>query len=136
MTASATPEFGPSIGESEALDVNPDTFNHSAHMFVAWSYLQHYDLATSIQRYRKTLMQLTRKFDVPDKFHETITWFYLITIAERIEEHGTDKWRSFVRTNSNLFTTKPSLISQFCSNELIASDRARRAFLLPPPYLS
>jgi hypothetical protein len=71
-----------------------------------------------------------------DKFHEIITWFYLITIAERIEEQGTDEPQSFVRTNPDLFATKPSLISQFYSNELIASDRTRRAFLLPQPYQS
>jgi len=130
MTA-ATAKFGPSIGEFEALEVNPETFNHAAHLFVAWSYLQKHDLSTSIQRYRETLKRLTRKLGVPDKFHETITWFYLIVIAERIEDQGIGDWPFFVENNPDLFAVNPTLISQFYSSEQIASEKARRTFLLP-----
>jgi len=105
-------------------------------MFFAGSYLQQYDLSTSIQRYRETLKQLTRKFGGCRQIPRNHYLVLLITIAERIEEQGTDEPQSFVRTNPDLFATKPSLISQFYSNELIASDRIWRAFLLPQPYQS
>ena len=73
MKTSKLSETGPTISAFEALEVDPETFNHAAHMFVAWSYLQKYDLSTSLPRYRETLKRLTRKLGVPDKFHETIT---------------------------------------------------------------
>ena len=133
MTTVESVQRGPSLSDFEALRIDPETFNHAAHMFVAWSYLLKYDLATSIQRYRETLQRLTRKFGVPGKFHETITWFYMIVIAERMADQDDDNWQDFVSAHPDLFTREPSLISRFYSDELIASDRARQTFLLPQP---
>ncbi len=35
---------GPTIEQFEALDIVPGDFNHEAHIYVAWSYLQQFDL--------------------------------------------------------------------------------------------
>jgi len=74
---------GPSIAEFESLDIDPNHFDHEAHVYVAWAYLQKFGLLASIDRYSTVLQRLTMKFGVPEKYHETITWFYLLATAER-----------------------------------------------------
>ncbi len=131
--APADPSLGPSISDFEALKFDPEGFDHSAHMYVAWSYLKDHDLATTSMRYRATLKRLTRKLGVPEKYHETVTWFYLTIIAERMECQKQVDWQAFVARNADLFARNPSLIRKFYADDVLASERARRSFVLPQP---
>ena len=134
MNSATESELGPSIRAFEAMDFDAEKFDHSAHLYVAWSYLRRHDLSTASRRYRDTLKKLTRKLGVPDKYHETITWFYLIVIAERLADQECNDWHEFVASNSDLFARNPSLICQFYADEVINSDRARQSFVLPQPH--
>jgi len=122
---------GPSIGQFEALEVLPGEFDHEAHIFVAWSYLKEFDLLSSIDRYRSVLKRLTRKFGVPDKYHETITWFYLVSVAERATGEAAVNWHIFKTQNADLFVRNPSVIRRFYSDARLKSDVARTTFVLP-----
>lgn len=134
QTLPAEPESGhpgPTLEQFEALDVVPAEFDHEAHIYVAWSYLQRFDLLTSIDRYRSVLRRLTQKFGVPDKYHETITWFYLIDVAERAKNSAASDWSSFKQRNPELFVRNPAIIRRFYSETRLMSDEARRTFVLP-----
>ena len=122
---------GPTIEQFEALDIVPGNFNHEAHIYFAWSYLQRFDLLTSIERYRSALRRLTEKFGVPDKYHETITWFYLIGVAERAIGEAASDWSRFRDQNPELFARNPSIIRRFYSESRLASEAAKRTFVLP-----
>lgn len=124
-------EPGPSIEQFEALEVVPGEFDHEAHIYVAWSYLKRFDLLASIDRYRSVLKRLTRKFGVPDKYHETITWFFLIGVAERATGEAALDWHSFKAQNADLFVRNPSVIRRFYSDTRLNSDAARKTFVLP-----
>ena len=45
---------GPEIEAFETLQFDVASFNHEAHVCVAWCYLQQYDPLESISRYRRT----------------------------------------------------------------------------------
>lgn len=122
---------GPTIERFEALDIVPTDFDHEAHIYVAWSYLQRFDLLTSIERYRSVLRRLTEKFGVPDKYHETITWFYLIGVAERAMGEAATDWSRFRDQNPELFARNPSIIRRFYSESRLTSEAAKRTFVLP-----
>ncbi len=122
---------GPTIEAFEGLQVDPAHFDHKAHVYVAWSYLQDYDLLSSIQRYRSTLKRLTEKLGVPAKYHETITWFFMVIVAERIDRDPPGDWVAFVRRNPDLFTRAPGILGKFYSSDRLDSATARRQFLLP-----
>lgn len=118
-----------SIEAFERGDVDPGQFDHDAHVFVGWSYLQKYDLNVSIGRFCVALRRLTKKLGVESKYHETITWFFLILIAERQKE--SNDWQSFRRHNADLFATRPSIIGAYYSNERLNSSIARAQFVMP-----
>ncbi len=61
------------IADFERGDVDAEQFDHEAHVFVAWSYLQKYQLQESIARFCKALRKLTKKLGVASKYHETIS---------------------------------------------------------------
>jgi hypothetical protein len=122
-------QFSISLEDFECANVDPEQFDHEAHVFVAWSYLQKYELDESIERFSSALRRLTRKLGVESKYHETITWFFLILIAER---QGKSKdWLSFKRGNPDLFTTQPSIIRAYYSDERLGSPTARSQFVMP-----
>ncbi len=118
-----------SIDDFERGDVDAEQFDHEAHVFVAWSYLQKYELEESITRFCEALRNLTRKLGVETKYHETITWFFMILIAER--KTGSKDWQSFKRRNADLFSTQPSIIRAYYSSERLGSSIARTQFIMP-----
>ena len=71
------------------------------------------------------------KLGVPGKYHDTITWFYLLIIAERRNRDGGDDWPTFRRANDDLFSRDDNVLGRYYSKELLASDEARNNFILP-----
>lgn len=122
---------GPSIDEFEKHAFEVEGFDHEAHLFVAWQYLQQYDLLESIDRFRQTLISLTRNLGIPDKYHETITWFFMIAVAEGACGSAKTDWARFKQENSALFRRSPGVIRDYYSEERLMSDAARSSFLLP-----
>ena len=119
------------FAEFKAATVNPEEFDHEAHVLVAWRYLQADDLLVAIEKYSDALKTLTRKLGVEGKYHETITWFYMIAVAERLEKSTRGAWLDFKSVNNDLFAREPSLIQQFYSDAHLMSETARRVFVLP-----
>lgn len=115
--------------ESGAIDAGG--FGHEAHILVGWWYLQEHDLLAAITRFTDTIRRLTRKLGVEAKYHETITWFYLIKIAERLNDADAADWPAFKAANADLFTWKPGLLETCYSAELLASAAAKSRFVLP-----
>ncbi|MDH3440836.1 MAG: hypothetical protein OEM63_08800 [Gammaproteobacteria bacterium] len=122
---------GPSLAEFEAHAFDVESFDHEAHLYVAWLYLQQYDLLESLDRFRSTLIRLTRKLGIPGKYHETITWFYMIAVAEGAIGPARDNWELFKGRNPAIFRRSPGLIRDYYSEGRLMSDEARTTFLLP-----
>jgi len=125
------PNPGPSLQQFEALDFDPDTFDHEAHVYVAWCYVRECELLEAIRRCRDTLRRLTTRLGIPDKYHETITWFYLVAVAEAASGSAVHDWWQFKRANPALFRRSPSIVRRFYSEGRLMSDLARSSFVLP-----
>lgn len=117
------------IDAFEQLNFDAGTFDHATHIYVAWLYLGRVGLQETIARYSATLRRLTRKLGVPEKYHETTTWYLLVTIAERTRE-GED-WSGFCRRNPDLFGNVRALLLRRYSAERLDSPLAQRRFVLP-----
>ena len=124
---------GPGLDEFEALEFDVEAFDHSAHVYVAWQYVRRYDLADAIVRYRDTLKRLTASIGIPEKYHETITWFFVILIAERTRLAPGQSWDAFSTANSDLFSRRPGIIEGYYPEATLRSSEARAHFMLPPP---
>jgi hypothetical protein len=125
------PAAGPTLEEFESGDYNPGTFNHRAHVYVAWCYLSRYPLAEAIQRFTVALRRLTMRLGQSSKYHETVSWFFLIEIASRRNARTADNWQTFASENEDLLLHGGSLLRRYYSKALLDSARAREQFVLP-----
>lgn len=107
-------------------------FRHQDHVRLAWLMLVLDDLPEALRRFREGLRRYASSLGKPGLYHETITVAYLLLIHERQERgpRGED-FEAFARRNSDLLTWRPSVLARYYRDLTLASDLARRTFLLP-----
>lgn len=99
-----------SIAMFEAGDIDPEQFTHEAHVHVGWLYVREFGVSEAISRFDAALRQLVTKLGAVDKYHATLTWFFLLLIAERID--GDEPWQLFKNRNMDLLASK-KILSRF-----------------------
>ena len=127
---STKPRF-PTVAEFERGELDPEAFVHEAHVYVAWELINECPLAEAIERFAAALRRLTRALGQEAKYHETITWFFMILTAERQAALGAKNWDIFAGANPDLLTNSQSMLARYYSAERLWSPLARRQFLLP-----
>ncbi len=127
LNALANPDI--TLENFEASEIDPDRFDHEAHVYVGWLYLGEYELPEAIARFDAGLKRLVAKLGAETKYHATLTWFFLLLIAERIE--ADEPWQVFRHRNDDLIGGSKKLLSRYYSEECLFSDRARERFVLP-----
>ena len=132
MNGATQPEFD--IDAFERGDIDPGSFDHAAHVYLAWCYLERFPLPDALQKFDAALQRLTAQLGVPGKYHATITWFFLLLIAERRSAECTSEpgaaWVQFCQRNPDLFDSQ-GLLQRYYRRQTLASGRARRSFVLP-----
>ena len=127
----AAPAYLPAIADFEAGAIDARLFDHRAHLHVGWCYLRQYPLAEAIARFTAALRSLTLRLGAEAKYHETVSWFFMIVIAERMADAPAGDWEAFRDANRDLFGNAGDLLHRHYSTACLASARARRHFVLP-----
>jgi len=116
----------------EAGEAPPDGFHHREHVRVAWWYARQQAWHVALAKFRDALRRFAIAQGKPDLYHETITTAFLVLIAERLDGDARDwTWEEFAARNADLLTWRPSILDRYYQPETLASDRARRTFVLP-----
>jgi len=110
-------------------DIDPDRFDHEAHVYAGWLYVNEFPLAEALAKFDAALRRLVTKVGAEGKYHATLTWFFLLLIAERVEKD--EPWRSFRDRNDDLMTDSRSVLLRYYSEEFLFSPTAREQFVLP-----
>jgi hypothetical protein len=106
-------------------------FHHREHVRVAWNYLRAHPLPEALGRFCGGLRRFAESQGAPGLYHETITVAYLLLINERLIDHDDLEWDAFAAVNQDLLAWRPSVLDRLYMAETLASDRARRVFLMP-----
>lgn len=115
----------------EGCEIAGDNFHHRDHVRLAWVYLREMTLLDALKRFTESLKRFAIHNGVPNLYHETITWAYLLLIHERMERNPTVDFETFEVANPDLFAWKPSILDRYYDRETLDSDLARRTFLMP-----
>ena len=129
MKAVATPAV--SIEALESASIDAESFNHESHVYVAWLYLEQWQLNEAMQRFCAAIRSLTLKLGAETKYHETITCFFMQLINQRRSAMQERSWFVFRRENADLIENATTTLSRYYSKKLLASELARQHFLLP-----
>lgn len=129
MNTAIMPELSIEAFESGSIDA--EAFDHESHVYIAWLYLERYSLTEAIARFAAAIKQITESLGQVDKYHETITWFFVLLIAERRSMAGACDWLQFRHRNKDVCANPGAILNQYYSQDALASTQARRSFMLP-----
>ena len=108
-----------------------DQFHHRQHVQVAWMFIQKYGMPQALAEFSTAIKRFADAKGATGLYHETITWAFLLLIAERQAKCGAETWEAFAAANADLLVWKPSILERYYSSEVLKSDLARRVFLFP-----
>lgn len=111
--------------------VAAESFHHADHLRLAFAYLRRYQGLEALGRFSAGLQRFAAAQGKADRYHETITWAYLLLIRERMARAGDVSWKEFAEQNADLFRWKDGVLSTLYRPETLASELARRMFVLP-----
>ena len=118
----------------ESGELLPDQFHHTQHVRAAWIYLNRYPILEAISRFCGTLRAFATALGKPDRYHETITWAYLLLINERIQRSaGAAGWEHFAASNPDLLDWTSPIVRRYYSQDILDSPLARKVFVMPDP---
>src|SRR5689334_8836317 len=115
----------------EATTLAGDQFDHEAHVRVGWWYLRHLPIGIAIDKFQRGIRAFAAAQGAPHKYHETITIAYMLLIAERLSGIERLDWAAFAARFPELLEKSPPLVSKYYAPEVLTSDRARGAFVMP-----
>jgi hypothetical protein len=107
------------------------SFPHREHVRMAFEMLRRHDFAETVLHYSRALRAMAQQAGKPQAFHQTVTIAFLSLIAERLEGGQWDDFAAFSRDNPDLLDK--GTVARWYRPERLASERARRTFLLPEP---
>lgn len=109
-----------------------DTFHHEDHVRLAFDYVCRYPVLEAVQRFSDALKCFAAAQGKAERYHETITWAYLLLIHERVARAGrVQSWEQFAECNADLLLWKDGVLSTLYRRETLDSDFARHVFVLP-----
>jgi hypothetical protein len=120
------------LRDFEDAPISGRAMSHRDHVQLAWLYLCRETLLEALARFTAWARSLAAARGRPDKYHETLTWGYVILINERMERTGREMdWEAFAVAHPDLFDWPGTILEKYYDPETLESDLARRAFLLP-----
>ena len=125
------------IRQLEACTLSEDEFHHAGHLRAAWLYLTRLTVTQAIARLSEVLRSYAASRDKGDRYHETITWAYLLIMNERIHRsNAAATWEQFAAANPDMFDWQNSILRHYYRPETLSSPLARQTFLMPDRCLS
>lgn len=115
----------------EACTLPASSFHHADHVRLAFLYLREEPLLPALQRYVTNLRRFADAHGATGLYHETITYAFMFVIHERMQRGSFDDFDTFADLNPDLLTWKPSVLDRYYTPETLASERARRSFVMP-----
>jgi len=114
-------------------EVDPGSFPHREHVRMGFEMLRRHNFEEAALHYCRALRAMTARAGKPMAFHLTMTIAFLALIAERMEATQYSDFASFAGGNPDLIDK--SALQRWYRPERLATDAARRTFLLPDPRL-
>jgi hypothetical protein len=121
----------PDLGRFLRGEIAAASFPHREHVRMAFEMLRRHDFAETVLHFSRALRSMARQAGKPQAFHQTVTIAFLSLIAERLDGGRWEDFGAFARDNPDLLDK--GALARWYRPERLASERARRTFLLPEP---
>jgi len=121
------------VAAFEAGTLDPARFDHRLHLELAWTYLQCHGFPEGALRFRQHLRAYVARVGAEAKYHETLTWAYLLLLNEELSLRSApdEPFDAMIRRRPDLLDHRNGAIARCYSKSQLDSPDARRVFLLP-----
>lgn len=89
----------------------------------------------ALEKFSAALKRFAVARGKPQLYNETITYAYFFLIRERMASCEGSGWEEFASQNTDLLTWKEGILSRYYCDDTLASDLARKVFVLPDKNL-
>lgn len=120
----------------EDMSLPAAVFDHRQHVRVAWLFVRRDGMPDALGTFSAALRRFADGKGAQELFHVTVTWAYLLLINERDQLCPHACWESFAARNADLLSWKPSILDAYYTSNVLWSDRARQAFVMPDRVLA
>ena len=111
-------------------EIANENFHHASHLHVAWVYLaESSSVQQAASKMRNTLRRFAAAAGKPQKYHETITLFWVHVLSRAYAASGGEPLEEIVNANPQLLEKNFPL--DYYSAQRIFSDEARTSWLEP-----
>ena len=105
-------------------------FRHASHLHVAWVYLtESSSMQQAANKMRDTLRRFAATAGKPEKYHETITLFWIELLSSAYTATRGGRLEDIVRANPHLL--EKNFLLAYYSVERLFSDEARSSLIEP-----
>jgi hypothetical protein len=113
--------------------LDPAAFSHRRHLAVAWAYLRRDGFPEGAVRFREQLLRYVRRAGAAAKYHETITWAYLVLLNEelRLRSRPGESFDDMLARRPDLLDHASGALARRYTRAELDHPDARRVFLLP-----
>jgi hypothetical protein len=114
----------------ESGEIANENFRHASHLHVAWVYLaESSSVSEATSKMRNTLRRFAAAAGKPEKYHETITLFWMYLLSWVKSTAGRKSLQEFVQANPRLL--EKNLPLTYYSRERLFSGHARTSWVEP-----
>jgi hypothetical protein len=117
----------------EALAIRPEDFRHREHVRLAFAVLaREGELAAAVIAFRTMFKRFATAIGAQAKYHETITWAYLVLIAARCHDRSYASSQQLLADHPDLLDHRGGALARcYDVAAITASPLARLLFVLP-----
>lgn len=117
----------------EACTLPASQFTHRLHLELGWSYLQRHGFPQGVVKFCESLRAYVDAVGATAKYHETITWAYMILMNEErtLRSPPAESFDAMVLRRPDLLDHRQGVLSQCYTPEQLQSTDARRVLMLP-----
>jgi hypothetical protein len=121
------------LDQFEACTLPPSQFSHRQHLALAWRYLQREGFPEGAVRFRKHLADYVRAVGATAKYHETITWGYLVLLNEEMTLRSSphESFDSMIQRRPDLLDHRSGALAACYPKDQLDKTDARNVFVLP-----
>jgi hypothetical protein len=133
MNSLATPQELDLLQAFETLTLDPAHFTHRRHLEFGWRYLQRYGFPEGAARFAGRLRAYVEHVGAAAKYHETITWAYLVLMNEErtLRSPPGETFDAMIARRPDLLDHRTGALSEVYDRTRLESVEARSVFLLP-----
>ncbi|CAM1359115.1 hypothetical protein [Tenacibaculum xiamenense] len=111
--------------------LNPELFNHEAHLRLAWLYIKKFGVKQAEKDIQKQLLNFDVIVGKGDKYHTTLTIVSIRIVNHFMQKSRSNNFLNFINEFPQLKLEFRELINTHYSYDIFESEKAKIKFLEP-----